>query len=128
MAESSGQMSCWPEFTSINLDIDHMESELTFPYFSKNVEGLYLTDVKGVVKPVGEKLLLTAEYKEGWGLPFVVYAVMIFRGNELLAFEDFTNGCRSPGISMFPGDHEELIRIKVGGEPTKDLKVIVWAR
>lgn len=126
--DTTAAMSCWPEFTSINMDVAKLNSEINFSYYSQNVEGLYLTDVKGLLSLKNEKLSLEAKYSDGWGLAFTVFAVMAFEDQKLIYFEDFSKGCTSPGINMFPSDHEILMNLKISRKSIENLKVIIWAR
>ncbi len=112
----------------MNLDIESLNSSLMFTYESQNVEGNYPTNVQGSLEWDDGNLILNAKYANGWGLPFVISSVMVFKEDQLIHFDDYTNGCRSPGINMLPGDYEELFRLKVKGKPLKNIRLIIWAR
>ncbi len=65
---------------------------------------------------------------DGVSLPYNLYAVLIVREGTVEAWWDFTESCRSPGLSFFPGREIRLPAVKVIGEKPEQLQIMVWGK
>lgn len=122
--------SCWPEFTGLNAFIS-FEKSVRLPLESQNVHGPFPANVDVVVTDEQGDLTLQLDYHAAgdiYGLPYNLFAIMIFKDQTLLYHEDYTRGCTGPGISLFPRQKFDLGKIKTSHSETEQYKVIVWGR
>jgi hypothetical protein len=60
------------------------------------------------------------------GNPINILALMIIQSGEMLIFEDFTQGCKSPGLSFFPQQQIGIAQLKT--IPEGGFQLLLWAR
>jgi hypothetical protein len=65
---------------------------------------------------------------DGVSLPYNLYSVMIVEDGVVMAWWDFTNVCKGPGLSFFPGRRVQLPSLKLVGDRRRKLQIMVWGR
>lgn len=124
--------SCLPKSTALQgmeWVTPHHPKDFLYSLRSTRGEGdSFLTKVQlqGKVTEGEVNMLLRFDPKfDGVSLPYNVYAVLVIVNEETVAWWDFTQGCRAPGLSFFPGSEIGLPKIKLQ-EPARRLQIMVW--
>jgi hypothetical protein len=121
--------SCLPDFTSLDVFQDASAPTFSHRLKSRNVKGPFLTRATLDGKSDDGTLNLTFRFKtDGVSLAYNIYAILVAAGPNLLLWRDLTNGCKGPGISIFPGQQHALPAIKLSGSGKSNLHIIVWGR
>lgn len=145
---ASGQTSCMPEYTALNV------AENVVPLFERSfvhslrsmngagdlfstrvqLEGRVIVHEAGVNEAgIGNEALLdlTVRFDPAFGgvsLPYNLYAILVISDGRVLAWLDFTNSCRSSGVSFFPGREVRIPSVKLIGVDPQTLQIMVWGR
>ncbi len=121
----SGQKSCLPERTAAHLVWTVNAAE--------NNSLLY--QLTNRVQLVGEQSGNFAQFKvrfdptfDGVSLPYNLYAVLILRDGEPVAWWDYTRSCQGPGLSFFPGREIALPKVNLVGGGAERLQIMVWGK
>ncbi len=121
----SGQRSCLPERT---------EAQLMWTVNAAET-GSLLHSLTNRVQLVGEQAGAVAQFRvrfdpafQGVSLPYNLYAVLILRDGEPVAWWDYTRGCAGPGLSFFPGREIHLPKVNLVGGGAERLQIMVWGK
>jgi hypothetical protein len=133
----AGQTSCVPEYTALNVVervVPADASAFVHNLRSANGGGMFTTrvQVEGRVS-AGEvpALDMTVRFDpafQGVSLPYNLYTILVISDGRVLNWLDFTDSCRSPGISFFPGREISIPKIKLIGADPQTLQIMVWGR
>lgn len=134
----AGQTSCVPVFTALNVieEVNPREgASFIHPLIAENGSGLFVSRVRleGTTRTDGEvpTLELTVRFDpafEGVSLPYNLYTILVISDGRVLNWLDFTNSCRGPGISFFPGREIHVPSVKLVGADPQKLQIMVWGR
>jgi hypothetical protein len=132
LAKANQRASCWPKHNAISQEVllsqDHsIEVVVKDPSVPEEESRTVMH-----IDPHKEGYQMTLKFREGFGevgTPQNVYAIMVLgdQGQPLL-FEDFTGGCLGPGISFFPGQKLDLLKLKSSTLPSSKIHVLLWSR
>lgn len=128
-AHAQIEASCWGHETALNVTVSIRQS-VTIPY-------LFMSDNEGGPFPVaqltaaveGESISFFTSVDASQpelGNPVNIYAIMVLAEGQVLRYEDYTSGCRNPGISFFPSQKVHLFDLK--NRPRDQMQIIIWAR
>ncbi|MEO0336564.1 MAG: hypothetical protein AAF202_09220 [Pseudomonadota bacterium] len=131
-AKANQRASCWPKHNAISQELLLLEDKATELAVEDSGYPAEESRTVLIVEPKKSGHQFTMKFREGFaevGSPQNVYAVMILGENgQPLLFEDFTGGCKSPGISFFPGQKLNLIRLKSEHLPSEKIHVLLWSQ
>lgn len=74
---------------------------------------------------------LTVQFDPAFGgvsLPYNLYAILVISDGRVLTWLDFTDSCRSSGVSFFPGREVRIPSVKLIGVDPQTLQIMVWGR
>ncbi len=140
---AAGQTSCVPEYTALNVieKVAPLEGTVfVHSLRSKNGAGDMFTtrvQVEGRVSAgeasAGEvpSLEMSVRFDPAFGgvsLPYNLYTILVIGDGRVLNWLDFTDSCRSPGISFFPGREVHIPSVKLIGVDPQTLQIMVWGR
>ena len=140
---AAGQTSCVPEHTALNVMEKVAPVEGTsFIHFLRSLNGagdLFTTrvQVEGRVSAGGSgvvevpSLEMTVRFDPAFGgvsLAYNLYTILVISDGRVLNWLDFTDSCRSPGISFFPGREVRIPSVKLIGVDPQTLQIMVWGR
>jgi hypothetical protein len=130
---AQARQSCWPNNIAINqvVTLDHQLS-LALP-------------VKDLGYPEEEsRTVLKVQFSEAGGFDFTmkfrdsfeplghpqnVYALMILNEKgQAIFFEDFTGGCKGPGLSFFPKQELDLLFLKSSIVHEEKIHILLWSQ
>lgn len=121
----SGRKSCLPEQTA---------AQLIWTLETSNADSL-LYQLTDQVQLVGERSGDSVHFKirfnpdfQGVSLPYNLYAVMVVKEGEPMAWWDFTRSCLAPGVSFFPGREVQLPKVNLVGGRAERLQIMVWGK
>jgi len=129
-----GQNSCLPDFTALQTmeSLDPASpSNFVRSLISQRADGYFSTRVRLEGEPSGGALQLRVRFDpdfEGVSLPYNLYAVLVVEDGRILAWHDYTQGCKGMGLSFFPGRVISLPPIKLVGVQPQRLQIMVWGR
>lgn len=135
-AAASGAESCLPSFVSLQAFerlYPERARQVAFPLRTEGPDGLFGTKALLTVEvdPNNGELRLTAAFDpnfDGVSLAYNLYAVQVVLDGNTVAWTDFTNQCRGPGVSFFPGGSVRLPKVKLVGRHEQTLQIMVWGR
>lgn len=132
------RLSCLPDFNSLQIlqviDLAQAQTQtITYPLKSMNAHGLFETRAQLEMMVQAEnwildfKVLFDPKFG-GVSLPYNVYALLVIQGGQVISWQDFTGGCRGPGIGFFPGQVVQLPKVKLIKSNSNVIQVMLWGR
>ncbi len=134
---AAGQTSCLPNYTALNAIHDfasHESGAFVHNLIAENGNGLFVSRVQIVGTLTGgdiSSLDLIARFDpsfDGVSLPYNLYSILVISNGKVQSYVDFTDACRSPGVSFFPGREFRIPSIKLIGADPQKLQIMVWGR
>lgn len=101
---------------------------------SENASGRFRTKAQLRLSPSAEKpgvLQVSVQFDpafEGVSLPYNVYSLLLVLDGQVVGWWDYTDGCRGPGLSFFPGAQIRLGTLNVVGDQPQKLQIMLWGR
>lgn len=116
-----------------SMQVRSLDKPFNFSYQLKSLEGkdVFQTPMRldGSYDETTKQLNMKLKFdSDGVSLPYDLYAVMVFQDDSLVAYWDFTEGCKGPGLGFFPQQTFKFPAVKLHGTGTHPLRVLVWGR
>ena len=130
-AEAQSRQSCWPSRNAVNQVVAlDLESSFELPV----VDVGYATEESRTIliaEAVKGGYELSMKFRDSFdplGRPQNVYAFMVLNENGYpIYFEDFTGGCKGPGLSFFPRQELDLIFLKSTAIKGDRVHILLWS-
>lgn len=123
--------SCWPQFNAVNQELyleEGSQLEVVVQGARSDVENRTVL----IVESNSHAWTMTAKFRDGFpelGLAQNIYAVTVLgEDGEVLRFEDFTGGCKGPGLSFFPGQKIDLLTLDKHTLNSPRIHLLLWSR
>lgn len=124
--------ACWPSDNAVNHRVTlDLSTSLEIPV--KDV-GYPASESRTVLKAdlVKDGYELAMEFRETFdplGHPQNVYALMVLNDDGYpIFFEDFTGGCKGPGLSFFPKQRLDLLFLKSKAIKGNRVHILLWSQ
>jgi|GEM_PF-1673281 hypothetical protein len=128
-------MSCLPAATSLqafDANAAKPSEKKIYPLTSLKWDQVRETPVQAEVFYNQEKggLEISIFFKdpEAMSLPYNLYAVLVTTESGRVIWRDFTDACKEPGLSFFPGRRLQLEPFVLKLQPQESYRVMIWGR